>query len=217
MHEDIEWSNAYWARQHDLAKDTPGKRWFYAEAMHPAIFRALKIDRTESGAIYAAAPFRLYRDEDGARVLIASPCPPLFDERGDDWLAIEHVIEWWPHHNRVSVMDDPGAKLVGRIDETQCQIFGDAFAFARQLAEARAQWFVSWCMSDGDWRRKPTEPDLTPGLLAIGDPAKVAWPSRDMPEDVTCIGIDPVAINRAMLRQARIPRARAQNTYRAAA
>lgn len=215
MDETTEAANLFWARQHDLSLDTPGKKWFFAEAMHPAIFRALQIDREESGAVYAAIPFRLYRDEQGARILIAMPCPPMFGPAGDDWLSIEYVLEWWPQHNRITVMGEVPSRdmLIGRLDPVTCQIFADPFAFARQLAEARAQWFVSWCVNIGDWRRKPEEPDLTPGLLLLGSADKVRWPSRAMPEDVVCIGADPQAVNRAMLRQANIPRARGSRQF----
>jgi len=205
-----EMANLFWARQHDLSKDTPGKKWFYAEAMHPAIFRALQIDPAESGAIYAAAPYRLYRDTEGARILIALPCPPLFSEAGDDWLGIDHVLEWWPQHNRITVMGDAAPdSLVGRVGDEKCIIYADAFAFVRALAETRAQWFVSWAMEYGDWRRRPSEPDLTPGLFLIGSADKVTWPVSRLPADIVCQGVNPRMVNNALLHQARIPRARA--------
>src|SRR5690606_34842599 len=88
--------NPLFATLHARSKDTPAKTWRHASAMHPSIFRALKMNRSEDGAIYAAAPFRLHRSESGARILVALPTPPLFDSRGDDWLGIETVLAWNP-------------------------------------------------------------------------------------------------------------------------
>src|SRR6187431_683648 len=52
-------------------KDTPGKTWWHAEAMHPAIFRALRMSKDDDGSIFAAVPFRLARIDGRARILVA--------------------------------------------------------------------------------------------------------------------------------------------------
>jgi hypothetical protein len=198
-----------------LDKNTCGRTWFYSECVHPAVYRALKLDRAEEGATFAAGPFRLHRSDDGPRVLAAFPCPRcLPPETDDDWLGIETVLSWDPRTGAVEVMGDAEPnQLIGRAqaryaeDDDTVHVYADAFAFFRAYAEDRARWVVARQMVGGDWRQKPSEPDLTPGLLLIGEPEKVAWPRYTMPPNVICHGIDPKAVNRAMLRQARIPRA----------
>lgn len=203
-----EWLNPLFATLHARSKDTPGKTWWHAEAMHPAIFRALRLSSTEEGAIFAAVPFRLHRPT--KRILVAFPCPRIFAPNDDDdWLGIESVLSWDPVTDSAEIMGEPGPALAGIVphDAETLEVHTSPFAFLRTLAEARAQWIVRRHMVGGDWRRKPAEPDLTPGLLLIGSVDKVRWPIRIMPENITCHGLDPKALNRAMLRQARIPRA----------
>jgi hypothetical protein len=203
--------NPLFALLHDRSKDTAAKTWWHAEAMHPAIFRALRMDRNEAGAIFAAAPFRLHRFDDTARILVAFPCPRILAPHdNDDWLEIDTVLSWDPRSDTAEVADDPGAAIVGNIppDTDTLDVYGSPFAFFRALAEARARWFVARQMIAGDWRRKPREPDLSPGLLLIGKPDQVRWPRHTMPDDITCHGVDAKALNRALLKQARVPRAR---------
>lgn len=210
--------NGLYARLHDRKADTPGKLWWHAEALHPAIFRALRMDREENGAVYAALPFRLHRDELGAKILIALPTPPQFDPECYDWLDIETVLEWYPHLNQFKIMGDHTPTTAGRIDPDCAELFADAFAFARAFAERRAQWFVSWQMNIGaKWRAASIEPDLTPGLFLFDKPEKCRLPVHEMPADVIAHGINPTDLNRALLRQAQIPRARAANQMRAVA
>lgn len=203
--------NPLFALLHARSKDCPGKTWWHAEAMHPAIFRALRMNRDDEGSVFAAVPFRLHRGPEGARILAAFPCPRILAPHDDnDWLGIETVLSWDPVTDNAEVVGDPGPALVGNIasDAEHLPIHGSAFTYFRALAEARAQWIVARQMVAGDWRRKPREPDLSPGLLLIGgEPDKVRWPLSRMPEAITAHGLDAKALNRALLRQARIPRA----------
>jgi hypothetical protein len=204
--------NPLFALLHARSKPCPAKTWWYAEALHPAIFRALKMDRAEQGAVFASLPFRLDRSNGEPRILVAFPCPRILAPHdNDDWLEIETVLSWDPRADTAEIADDPGPNLAGNIppDTESLDIYNSPFAFFRALAEARARWFVARQMIAGDWRQKPREPDLSPGLLLIGKPDQVRWPLHRMPADLTCHGVDAKALNRALLKQARVPRAHA--------
>lgn len=199
--------NDLFATLHAREKDSPAKVWWHAESMHPAIFKALKMDRAEDGAIYAAAAFRLYRTEDSAAILCAFPAPRILENGDPDWLGIETVLAWNPRTDTAYVLGDPVPQVIGRVPTDEpLHIHASPFAYLRALAEARARWFVMRRVVQGDWHAV-TEPDLTPGLLLIGDPAKVSWPIHAMSGDITVHDIDARAFNNALIRQARIPRA----------
>lgn len=203
-----DWLNPLFATLHARSKDSPAKTWWYAEPMHAALFRALKMNPKEEGAIFAAVPFRLHRDS--RRILVAFPCPRILAPHDDDdWLGIETVLSWDPVTNTAKVMGDEGPALIGTIppDQEMLSIFGSPFAFFRAFAEARAQWIVGRHMVGGDWRRKPREPDLSPGLLLLGKPDKVAWPRHRMPAQLVCEAVDVKALNRALIKQAHVPHA----------
>ena len=201
-----------------LSKDTPAKAWWHAEAMHPAIFRALKLSRTDDGAIYAAMPFRLARDAEGNHcILVALPTPKFF-EADDDWLGIDTVLAWYPGRDVVAnLYDDAPDQLIGEAAGDAAHLFASPFGFFRAMAETRAQWVTRFLANaDKAWRRKPSEPRHIPGLLLIGDAGKVRWP-RNLPAELHCHGIDPRAVNRAVLRQSNLPRAIAAHDLRSAA
>lgn len=205
-----DWLNPLFATLHSREKETTAKTWWHAEPMHPAVFHALRMDKREEGAIFAAAPFRIDRSQDKARILVALPTPRILAPHDDDdWLGIEQVIAWNPKTDTAELCDEPGPHLAGSIrrDLDHLDVYGSPFAFFRALAEDRARWFVSWQQVGGDWRRKPREPDFSPGLLLIGAPDKVRWPRHAMPDAITAHGTDAKALNTAMLRQARVPRA----------
>jgi hypothetical protein len=135
----------------------------------------------------------------------------VLNEPDSDWLAIDTVLSWNPVDDSAEVLEETAA-LAGAIppDAATLDIYSSPFAFLRAFAEARAQFFVNWTWISGDWRRRPVEPDLSPGLLLIGEPADVRWPLSRMPETIRCQGVDARALNRAMLKQARVPHATAQ-------
>lgn len=200
--------NGLFATLHARSKDCAAKTWWDAQAMHPAIFRALRMDMAEEGAIYAAAAFRLHRSDNGVRVLLALPIPRLIVEPAEDWLAVDTVIGWDPVNDTAEVMDDIGPALVGDYSHDQpCNVYASPYAFMRAIAETRAQWFVQWRTIKGEWR-SVAEQDTAPGLLAIGAVDKIRWP-RTLPNELILHGLDPVAVNRAILRQAKVPRATA--------
>lgn len=203
----INLSNTVSSTLHALAKETPGKVWWNAEAGHPAIARALRIDPTQLGAAYALTPFRLYRD--GARhlILAAHPAPRHLGPFDWDWLGIETVIAWDPRTDTAQVFGDPEPQTVGTFANAP-NLYGSPREFFTDWLRARAQFFVLWRQSRrGEWAHGATETDLCPGVLALGSIDQIRWRPADMPPDLTTIGIDAASLNRALIRAARIPRA----------
>lgn len=93
---------SYWR---DIARETPARFWWNLEFNHPAIARALCVNREEFGATFALQPFRYARTDAGHRILAAWPCPrSVGTETDDDWLNIEAVISWDPVANKAEVM-----------------------------------------------------------------------------------------------------------------
>lgn len=215
--DDIAPFNALFATLHMRAKDSPGKTFWNATAMHPAIFRALRMASDETGAVYAAAAFRLHRTDEGVRILCAFPALAILEDGDDDWLNIETVLSWNPVDDTAEVMGDSGDLLFGHTEETEpLTLFASPFAYLRHIAETRAQWVAHRAKVNGEWR-VATEPTHVPGLLALGNVAKIRWPLHAMPTDFTTQGIDARALNNALIRQARVPRAIAAPEMRKAA
>jgi hypothetical protein len=215
---DTDVSNFVSAYDYALSRDTPTKLWWHSDARHPAIARALKIDRAETVATYAIAPFRLGTIDEKPCILAALPCPHFFAPADIDWLRIETVIAWDPVADTATVIGDDAPQLAGklcRFAET-ATIYASPFAFFRAICEERAQFAINRSMIASNWTRKPVEPNVTPGLLLIGDIGHVRWPST-LPETLHLQGLDTSAVNRAILRSARLPRAVGQaNLARAA-
>lgn len=205
--------STYW---YALAKDCPGKTWFYAETGHPAVYRALKIDPADPAAVYAAAPFRIGKVDEVPHVLAAWPAPNILGEPDPDWLDIEAVLAWNPVSNAVSVLSDPEPQLIGAWpDVGPVRLFGTPFAFFRAWVEERAAFITAWQAAQrAHWLATPTEAS-TPGMLATGPIDKIRLPVATMPHNIECVGLDPREVNKAIMRAARLPRAGA--SLRAAA
>lgn len=206
------------AHQHALSKDTPGKAWWNAAPLHPAIFRALRMDRSEEGAVFAALPLRLARTDRGARILVAFPCPRVLGPVDTDWLGIETVLSWDPVTDTAELLGDEGPALIGTVPDDcgELNVFGSPYAFLRALAEERACWSVQRANGFRPWQRKPDEPQFHAGLLLIGNADEVHWPRHRMPETIVAHGVDAKQLNRALLKQARVPHARSGQLRRAA-
>lgn len=207
---EIEWLNALSQITFARRKETPAKTWWDCDVWHPAIGRALRIDRTDEGAVFALAPFRLWHNGERHLILAAHPAPRILGPIDDDWLVIEDVIVWDPISDRAHLLDGDGDRLVGRFADVEC---GTVFASAREFFTAwcieRAQYFAKWVQSrQGTWAHPTPERDLAPGKLAIGDVSKIRW--SGLPATVHARGIDPRNLNAAILRQANLPRAFAQ-------
>lgn len=196
----------YW---HSLSKDCPGKVWWSLNFSHPAVYRALRIDPTDHGAVYACAPLRLYKGDAGVRILAAYPAPRMLDEPDPDWLGIEAVIAWNPVDDTAEVMGDKTPQIVGNLSDEANVIFASPRAFFQRWAMNRARYLVMREMAKGQaWNRPPQENDEAPGVLMIGAPNEIRWRPSAMPADIACSGVDPKTINRELLKAARLPRAR---------
>ena len=191
-------------------RDSPAMRWWKARAFHPAIYRFLRVDPADPYAPYACAPFRVWQDPDTgkARILAAYPAPRLIDAL-DEHDVIEQVIAWAPQANVATMLGDAAPQLAGAFtDRDAGTLFADPFAFFRAWVEARAAWAVEYLAAKGQaWRTTPMERDLVPGCLMLGKVDDIAWAPSAMPETLNCIGVDPRAVNRAVLKAARLPMA----------
>jgi hypothetical protein len=200
------WRNAVSAYWHALGKDSPGKVWWDAEYCHPAIYRALKVDRSDPVASYACAPFRLGKIDEKHVILCAWPPLPNLSECRD-WLSIDQVIVWHPKENTASILGDINPQVVGAFPDTDTgTIFASPFAFFRALIEERASFATAYQASKkAHWQTAPSE-KFTPGVLMVGDPDKIRWRLSDLPPVIECVGIDPAKVNKAIFKSARLPR-----------
>ena len=187
---------------YEKQKDCPGKAWLQAKPFHPAIYRALKVDRDDPAAAYACLPFRLGLMNGEHRILAAIDCPKV----SDDPLPadIETVVAWDPRTNAHSIVGDGQDRLI--VCSNSDDLFADFFAFARQWIESRAIYFERRRMQkDNRWVHPLPETTGAAGMLLCGDVKAVRWP--ELPETIRCVGIDPKAVNSAIFRAARLPRA----------
>jgi hypothetical protein len=205
---------AYWR---DIGRDTPAKAWWHLPFNHPAIGRALRIDRTQPGATYALAPFRYLKDGDRHLILAAYPCPHVFAPIDHDWLGIETVLSWEPATGKVEVLTDKRPQLFGQLTEDDNTVFADPRAFFTAWMRARA-WYASARQQafNARWHAVPPERDTLPGALIVGDPDAIHWPTVTMPRHLQCVGIDPKRVNRAILKSASLPMCIGFDTARAA-
>ena len=206
---DIDAHNARVCLLHALSKQTPAKTWWDAEAWHPAVGRAMRIDRTAEGGVYALAPFRLAKVNEKHVILAAYPAPRILGPVDPDFLGIEQVLAWNPVDGSTEVLGDPVPQLFGAFTSTDVgTLYADTRDFFTAWAQERAAFYVRWCQSRrGEWAHGATETDLVPGALIIGKPEQIRWRPSTLPETLNCVGIDPTTINRAVLRAARLPRA----------
>ena len=188
-------------------KDSPAKTWWDCPLWHPAIGRALKIDRQQEGGVFALAPFRLWHDGTRHVILAAHPAPRLLGPVDPDWLDIADVIAWDPQTDRAATLQDDNPTLIGHFtDREEGTIFGSPREFFTVWAIERAQFFARWCEAmRGEWAHPAPERDLAPGKLAIGNLDKIRL--TGLPATIHARGLNPTALNKAILRQANLPRA----------
>lgn len=213
----VEAWNHFCAFRRDLNRDTSAKTWWNLPFNHPAIARALRIDRTQPGATYALAPFRYLRDGDRHLILAAHPCPHAFAPVDMDWLGIETVIAWEPTTGKVTVLTDDRPQLFGKLTEDDNTVFADPRAFFTAWMRARA-WYATARQQAAysKWTATPPELDMLPGALIVGDADLINWPTPTMPRHLQCVGIDPKRVNRAILKSASLPMCTGFDTARAA-
>jgi hypothetical protein len=200
----------------DLDRDSPAKVWNALPFNHPAIARALKIDKSDPTATFALLPFRYHRADTGHRILAAWPTPRTLGPSDDDWLGIDVVLSWCPVTNAVEVLGDSVPQLVGAFRDDATALFSDPLAFFHAWMRRRAAFLVQWQQAARTaWQSKPLEPDLAPGCLMVGAADAIRWRAHDLPATLECVGVDPARVNRAILKAAQLPRA--VNAMRAAA
>lgn len=196
------------ARLYALNRETPGKVWWDADPMHPAIARALRIDPTEEGAVFAKAPFRLAQIEGRHVILAAYPAPRMLGPVDGDWLAIEQVIAWDPRTDHAAVLGDTAPQITGALTDETPKLYASPRAFFTDWLRARAAFFVLWQQSRrGTWTHGAPEHDLIPGALAIGPIDAIQWRPHTLPANIETVGLDAARLNKALLRAARVPRA----------
>ncbi len=199
-----------------LAQDTPARQWWSAPATHPAVGRALGIDRTQEGGAFGIHPFRLMKVDDLNHVAAPWPCPRVFGPMDISWLDIQQVIAWNPVTNAVQIIGDTQAQIVGRFDSYFAKtgtgyLFGNVRTFFQSWAQSRAQWFIFAKAHLSKHVDRPQEPDLVPGCLAVGPLKDIRWNLARLPPRIECVGIDTCAVNAAILRSARLPRVTSMN------
>ena len=219
LHPNTEAWNDLCATVNAREKDSAGKTWWNADASHPAVYRALKVDPNEFGAFYAVLPFRLVRIEGKPLIIAAHPAPLTLGPVTEDWLDIEAVIAWNPVDNTATILTDTQPQVVGPVNDITPTLFGNPFQFFRKWVEQRAAFAMARSQSASkEWATPPREFGTAPGGLIVGDPDKIRWAPSVLPRDLLCIGVDAQKINRAILRSANLPRAtQAQANLRAVA
>lgn len=214
-------ANAAMLYERETERMSPAKRWFHAPTDRAPVYRALRLDPADPAAPYAVLPFRLAKnDEDQWRIFAAWPCPLTFcpagedNWTGDDWLGIEHVISWDPNRDTAELVGDSDSMLVGTLDEADKAntIYASPRTFFQGWAIRRAQYLTTRQTTAAHWSVPPRERDEVPGALLIGDLDKIRLRTADLPAHIETQGIDPKALNRAIIRAAQLPRVTAQPT-----
>lgn len=211
--------NALHALNYARGKESIAKTWWHLDHANPATARALGIDKADPCATYALIPFRYFRDPDSQRhlVLAAWPCPAVLSVDGDgedwDWLGIEQIVAWDPVTDKATIHGDPSPQLFASMRDDARALFTSPRQFFQAWARRRAAFLTMWQdAAKRPWDVQPRERDEVPGALLIGQPEQVRWNLHTLPETIDCVGIDPLRVNRAILKAARLPRAvNAQN------
>lgn len=199
-------------QDHAAKRDTPAKAWWDCEPYHPAIARALQIDRGQTGGVYALAPFRLWHDGTRHLILAAHPTPRILGPIDMDCTGITTVIAWNPVTDEAFALGDNTPGLFGNLEGTT--VFRSPREFFQSWAIERAKFFVSWGIAQGRTFQHASDASPCPGSLAIGPIDKIRW--ANLPREFEARGIDATELNRAIIRQANLPRAFSTNKRAAA-
>lgn len=199
-----------------LKANTPAKEWWHCAATHPAIARALKIDRSETGGVYALAPFRIFHDGVRHLILAAYPCPRILGPIDMDWLGIQSVLAWNPVDDTAEIFGDGTPGLFGAEGEG-CEnftLYASPRAFLTDWAIQRAHAYVRLTQLRQNAWADAEDRDAAPGALACGPIDKIRL--TNLPRDFAVQGFDPTELNRTIIKQARLPRAYAYQNRAAA-
>lgn len=212
----LEINNLVASYHNALRRHTPAKTWWDCEPYHPAIARALKIDRHQTGGVHALAPFRLWNDGTRHLILAANPCPRTLGPIDMDHLGIQTVLAWNPVDDTAEMLGDHTPGLFGSDGEGDAPftLYQSPQAFLTDWAIQRAHAFVRITELRKNVWSDAEDRDTPPGALVIGNPEKVDL--RHLPRDFAAQGFDVAELNRAIIRQARLPRAHSANQRAAA-
>lgn len=189
-----------------LKSNTPAKEWWHCAPHHPAIARALRIDRSQTGGVYALAPFRIYHDGEKHVILAAFPCPRILGPIDMDWLGIEAVLAWNPVDDTATILGDHTPGLFGSTDADDFTLYASPRDFLTDWAIRRAHAYVALTNLRKSAWADAEDRDTPPGALAVGPIDKINL--TNLPRDFAAQGFDVSALNRQIIKQARLPRAR---------
>lgn len=187
-----------------VGKDTPAKVWWNCQPYHPAIARALRIDRAQTGGVYALAPFRLWHDGERHLILAAYPAPRILGPIDMDHLGIEAVLAWNPITDTATILGE-GDGLFGPDDADNFTLYASPRAFLTDWAMRRALAYVRLTTLRRNQWADCEDRDNPPGALAIGPIAKINL--TNLPREFAAQGFDASALNKQIIRQANLPRA----------
>lgn len=212
----LEINNLVAAYEHAAKRETPAKIWWDCQPYHPAIARALRINRDQTGGVYALAPFRLWNDGERHLILAAFPAPRSLGPIDMDHLGIEAVLAWNPIDDTAEILGDATPGLFGTDGEGDAPftLYASPRAFMTDWVINRAHAYVRITELRKNVWADAEDRDSPPGALVIGNPEKVDL--RHLPRDFAAQGFDVAELNRAIIRQARLPRAHASQNRAAA-
>jgi hypothetical protein len=206
---------------------TPGQAWLNAsyEAGRASITKALRMDRSERHAPYATLPFVILEHEDAKWIAGAVGIYPAFTTAPWSTDDISDVILWNPRTDKIRILGEAASQSIailpaGRSLETETlTIYASGFEFFRAWADRRsitaAMIETARASNHVIIPAEPRDSDI-PGVLVIGDLAKITW--RDVPAQnlIAGAGVDETKLRNAIFKSARLPRVMS-NTLRAAA
>jgi hypothetical protein len=212
----LEINNLVASYTHAIRKECPAKTWWDCAPYHPAIARALKINRQQTGGVYALAPFRLWNDGERHLILAAYPAPRILGPIDMDHLDIEAVLAWNPITDEAHILGEAQPALFGTESEPgqSFTLYQSPRAFLTDWAINRAHAYVRITELRKNRWSDAEDRDTPPGALVIGNPEKVDL--TKLPREFAAQGFDVAELNRTIIRQARLPRAHASQNRAAA-
>jgi hypothetical protein len=172
-----------------------------------AVYRALKIDLREPSAAYATEPFTVLSIDE--KNWIAGAVGHHAGLRYGDWHPTGDVILWNPRTGETRLRGDIGPALIVPFHpEPRLPVYTDGFAFFRAWADNRAAIYTRQSIAAEMHKTTNADPRDSgiPGALAIGDLNKIDWFNTGATVLAATPGLDPKALNRAVIRSARLPR-----------
>lgn len=205
---------------------TPARAWWEASlATTPkrraAIYRALRLPADDRRSLYAAAPFALLAADDRWWIAAITNPPPILDAPALlAWEPIGDVILLDPTDDTTALLGERGARLVTPATlQQRVRVFTDGRRFLRAWADQRVIWLEQRNATERDALYVPTEPDdgCMPGALAIGDLSKIRdWQALGASVITVDDPTTALAVNRSIMRAARLPRVEATPLEQAA-